>query len=71
MGGSAQATGSNFVNTCNSRTRSVSCTPPSPISFKVNSGEYKLMELAPYGRPVYADQIMASSSTCGRMAASG
>lgn len=25
--------------------------------FKVNSGEYKLMGLAPYGRPVYANQI--------------
>lgn len=25
--------------------------------FKVNSGEYKLMGLAPYGRPVYADSI--------------
>jgi carbamoyltransferase len=26
--------------------------------FKVNSGEYKLMGLAPYGEPVYADLIM-------------
>jgi carbamoyltransferase len=26
--------------------------------FKVNSGEYKLMGLAPYGKPVYADRIM-------------
>jgi carbamoyltransferase len=26
--------------------------------FKVNSGEYKVMGLAPYGRPVYADTIM-------------
>jgi carbamoyltransferase len=25
--------------------------------FKVNSGEYKLMGLAPYGRPTYADRI--------------
>jgi carbamoyltransferase len=25
--------------------------------FKVNSGEYKLMGLAPYGRPVYAERI--------------
>lgn len=25
--------------------------------FKVNSGEYKLMGLAPYGRPTYVDQI--------------
>jgi len=26
--------------------------------FKVNSGEYKVMGLAPYGRPVYKDQIL-------------
>ncbi|MGE3309782.1 MAG: carbamoyltransferase [Limisphaerales bacterium] len=26
--------------------------------FKVNSGEYKLMGLAPYGRPIYADKIL-------------
>jgi len=26
--------------------------------FKVNSGEYKLMGLAPYGRPIYADVIL-------------
>lgn len=26
--------------------------------FKINSGEYKLMGLAPYGRPIYVDQIM-------------
>ncbi|MGC9963902.1 MAG: carbamoyltransferase [Syntrophobacteraceae bacterium] len=26
--------------------------------FKVNSGEYKLMGLAPYGKPVYADLIL-------------
>src|SRR6185312_4309522 len=26
--------------------------------FKVNSGEYKLMGLAPYGRPVYRDSIL-------------
>ena len=25
--------------------------------FKINSGEYKLMGLAPYGRPLYADRI--------------
>ena len=25
--------------------------------FKVNSGEYKLMGLAPYGKPVYEDKI--------------
>ena len=28
--------------------------------FKVNSGEYKLMGLAPYGRPVYVDTIKAN-----------
>jgi carbamoyltransferase len=28
------------------------------IGFKVNSGEYKVMGLAPYGRPVYADIIL-------------
>ncbi len=27
--------------------------------FKVNSGEYKLMGLAPYGEPVYAEKILA------------
>lgn len=27
------------------------------IGFKVNSGEYKVMGLAPYGSPVYADKI--------------
>ena len=27
--------------------------------FKVNSGEYKMMGLAPYGRPTYADKIKA------------
>jgi carbamoyltransferase len=27
--------------------------------FKVNSGEYKLMGLAPYGRPIYADTILS------------
>ena len=27
--------------------------------FRVNSGEYKLMGLAPYGEPTYADQILA------------
>lgn len=26
--------------------------------FKVNSGEYKLMGLAPYGRPIYRDRIL-------------
>ena len=28
------------------------------VGFKVNSGEYKVMGLAPYGRPVYADLIL-------------
>ena len=28
------------------------------IGFKVNSGEYKVMGLAPYGRPVYVDKIL-------------
>ena len=28
--------------------------------FKVNSGEYKIMGLAPYGKPRYADLIMKS-----------
>ena len=27
--------------------------------FKVNSGEYKLMGLAPYGKPIHADKIMS------------
>merc|ERR1711991_558092 len=27
------------------------------IGFKVNSGEYKLMGLAPYGNPIYCDKI--------------
>ena len=27
------------------------------IGFKVNSGEYKLMGLAPYGKPIYLDKI--------------
>ena len=28
------------------------------IGFKVNSGEYKVMGLAPYGKPKYKDRIM-------------
>ena len=28
--------------------------------FKVNSGEYKLMGLAPYGKPIYADKIKSN-----------
>ena len=27
------------------------------MGFKVNSGEYKLMGLAPYGEPIYMDKI--------------
>jgi len=27
------------------------------LGFKVNSGEYKVMGLAPYGKPIYADLI--------------
>lgn len=30
------------------------------LGFKVNDGEYKVMGLAPYGEPVYADKIMDS-----------
>lgn len=33
--------------------------------FKVNSGEYKLMGLAPYGKPVYADLIREKLVTVG------
>ena len=28
------------------------------LGFKVNSGEYKVMGLAPYGRPIYEDLIL-------------
>jgi carbamoyltransferase len=28
------------------------------VGFKVNSGEYKMMGLAPYGKPIYADLIL-------------
>lgn len=34
------------------------CTFTYYIGFKVNSGEYKLMGLAPYGEPKYADLIL-------------
>ena len=30
------------------------------LGFRVNSGEYKVMGLAPYGKPVYADKIRAN-----------
>ena len=32
--------------------------------FKVNSGEYKLMGLAPYGRPLYTQKITAALNRC-------
>ena len=28
------------------------------VGFKVNSGEYKMMSLAPYGKPIYYDTIL-------------
>ena len=28
--------------------------------FKVNSGEYKLMGLAPYGKPIYEEKLRTS-----------
>ena len=28
------------------------------LGFKVNSGEYKLMGLAPYGNPIYEDKVI-------------
>jgi carbamoyltransferase len=35
------------------------CIPPSlATGFKVNSGEYKLMGLAPYGQPAFANRIL-------------
>ena len=42
------------------RTRSACCIRPSPTytGFKVNSGEYKLMGLAPYGEPKYVELIL-------------
>lgn len=33
------------------------------LGFKVNSGEYKLMGLAPYGKPVYTDVILENIIT--------
>lgn len=30
------------------------------LGFKVNSGEYKVMGLAPYGKPTFADQMMGT-----------
>ena len=34
------------------------------IGFRVNSGEYKLMGLAPYGRPKYTDRIYQHLGVC-------
>ena len=39
--------------------------------FKVNSGEYKLMGLAPYGQPVYRDLILKHLIDLRATAASG
>ena len=39
--------------------------------FKVNSGEYKVMGLAPYGEPKYAQTILDHLSTSRTTAASG
>ncbi len=36
--------------------------------FKVNSGEYKLMGLAPYGRPIFRDMIWSIFCICRTMA---
>ena len=43
-----------------SRIRWACSTRPSPITrgFRVNSGEYKVMGLAPYGEPIYEDLIL-------------
>ena len=38
--------------------------------FKVNSGEYKVMGLAPYGEPKYAQAIMDNLIDSGRTARS-
>jgi carbamoyltransferase len=38
--------------------------------FKVNSGEYKVMGLAPYGEPRYVRPSWTSSSTCATTARS-
>ena len=39
--------------------------------FKVNSGEYKLMGLAPYGKPKYTNQILNKYGTFEELVASG
>ena len=60
---SASATGNDIRDpraSCTGPTRSACSTPPSPTTrgFKVNSGEYKVMGLAPYGEPKYVDLIL-------------
>lgn len=35
------------------------------LGFKVNSGEYKVMGLAPYGTPIFSDMILSSLITVG------
>ena len=40
------------------------------LGFKVNSGEYKVMGLAPYGQPKYADLILDPLSTSSKTAPS-
>ena len=35
--------------------------------FQVNSGEYKLMGLAPYGNPIYKDKILENLIDIKRM----
>ncbi|MCP5046554.1 MAG: carbamoyltransferase [bacterium] len=36
------------------------------LGFRVNSGEYKVMGLAPYGKPVYIDQIRSLVQSLGQ-----
>ena len=57
---SGAATRSRCWANCIFRIRSDCFIPRSPTSpgFRVNSGEYKLMGLAPYGEPKYADVIL-------------
>ena len=56
---SATATASKSSAKFTFPTRSGCCIPRSPTTagFKVNSGEYKVMGLAPYGEPRYVDVI--------------
>ena len=37
------------------------------LGFKVNSGEYKVMGLAPYGEPRFKDAILSILIDCDRM----